>query len=210
MQSEPLPPIPLFLYLNVDNHKAISADLANYVVKHTDLLASKPWCIFSEVEVSHVLEHIPLLKDFCEQKMLDPVFMAVIIVAPDDKDHLGIHVDSDRPWVRMLWPVYNCIGSLTKLYHGSENTYDQVRDRSGSVVPYYMTKKNTLTVSIPGIETVVQQIDSFELKQPVVFDTGTLHSVYRVPNSRGPRISFSMGFDRDLDISNSMQAWLNF
>ena len=199
MQSEPLP-LPLFLYLNVDNHKAISTDLGKYVVKHTDLLASKPWCTFSEVEVSHVLQHVPLLKDFCQQKMLDPVFMAVIIVAPDLKDHLGIHVDSEYPWVRILWPVYNCVGSLTKLYHGVENTYDQVCDRSIASIPHYMVKK----------DAVVQQIDSFELKQPVVFDTGTPHSVYRVPNSRGPRISFSMGFNRDLDISKSIQAWSNF
>jgi hypothetical protein len=200
MQSEASSIIPPFLYLNVPNHNAISARLAHYVVAHTDLLASQPWCTFSEVEVSHVLQHVPLLKDFCQQKMLDPVFMAVIIVAPDLKDHLGIHVDSEYPWVRILWPVYNCVGSLTKLYHGVENTYDQVRNRSIASVPYYMVKK----------DAVVQQIDSFELKQPVVFDAGTPHSIYRAANSHGPRISFTMGFDRNLEISKSIQAWSNF
>jgi hypothetical protein len=200
MQSGPLSEISPFLYLNVDNHNTISTQLANYVVAQTDLLASRPWCTFSEVSVSHVLQHVPLLKDFCQQKMLNPVFMAVIIVAPAVKDNPGIHVDSEYPWVRILWPVYNCIGTLTKLYHASENTYDEVCDRSVASVPYYMIKK----------DAVVQQIDSFELRQPVVFDTGTPHSVYRSADCRGPRISFTMGFDRDLEISKSIQAWLNF
>jgi hypothetical protein len=195
MQSEPLP---LFLYLNVDNHKAISTDLGNYVVKHTDLLASKPWRNFSKLEVSHVLEHVPLLKDFCEQKMLDPVFMAVTIMSPNGGEDM--HADSDRPWVRILWPVTNCIGSLTKLYHVSKNFYYEDNDKDISFVPFYFVKENT----------AVQQVGSFELRQPVVFDTSEFHSIHRVPNSSGPRISFSMGFDRDLDISNSMQAWLNF
>ena len=191
--------IPPFLYLDVHNHKTISAQLAHYVIAHTDLLTSLPWCTFSEVRVPHVLQYVPLLKDFCQQKMLDPVFMAVIIVAPSENNP-GIHVDSEYPWVRMLWPVYNCIGTLTKLYHTSDNTYDETHDRAVATVPYYMVKK----------DAVVQQIDSFELKQPVVFDAGIPHSIHRAADCRGPRISFTMGFDRNLEISKSIQAWLNF
>ena len=200
MQIEAPSTIPPFLYLNVDNHKTISTQLEHYVIAQTNLMASQPWCTFSEVEVSHVLQYVPLLKDFCQQKILNPVFMAVIITIPKVNDNPGIHVDSEYPWVRMLWPVYNCIGTLTKLYHTSENTYDEVRDRAVATVPYYLVKK----------DAVVQQIDSFELRQPVVFDAGTPHSIYRAGNCDKPRISFTMGFDRNLAISKSIQAWLNF
>ena len=49
-----------------------------------------------------------------------------------------------------------------------------------------------------------------ELTQPVIFDASVAHAVYPAPNATGHRISFTIGFDRDLPISKSVKAWFGF
>jgi hypothetical protein len=49
-----------------------------------------------------------------------------------------------------------------------------------------------------------------ELLQPVVLDVSVAHAVHPAPDATGHRVSFTIGFDKDLPISKSVKAWFGF
>ena len=53
-------------------------------------------------------------------------------------------------------------------------------------------------------------LGEIELTQPVIFDASVAHEVHPAPSATEHRISFTMGFDRDLPISKSVKAWFGF
>ena len=55
-----------------------------------------------------------------------------------------------------------------------------------------------------------EYLDEFELASPVVFDTIVPHEVVPCPNSTNHRISCSIGFNKDLLLSKSFDAWDKF
>jgi hypothetical protein len=53
-------------------------------------------------------------------------------------------------------------------------------------------------------------IHEFELVQPVLIDVSVAHEVHTAPDAIDYRISFTMGFDQDLPISKTINAWSEF
>jgi len=184
---------PIYKFLNINNHQEISNEVYQYTVDHTDVLLCKN--IFVDQDIGQMLNYCPLLNDFLNIYKLIPKRLA-IIVCPKNSE-ITMHRDNDgtNSYVRILWPVRNCQGSITKLW--------QVPDDAG-----------TLTVDTNGIVYTAfpwdqprEQIDEFELLSPVLFNASCAHSVHSAPESTQTRISFTIGFDRDLPISKSIEAW---
>ena len=187
---------PIYKFLNIDNHQEISNEVYQYTVDHTDVLLCKN--IFVDQDIGQMLHYCPLLNDFLTIYKLIPKRLA-IIVCPKNSE-ITMHKDNDGvdPYVRILWPVQNCQGSKTKIWAVPKDAGTVMLDTNGIVYTGFPAEQKRL------------QIDEFELSQPVLFNASCAHSVHPAPGSTETRISFTMGFDRDLPISNSIEAWSEF
>ena len=188
----------VYKFYDVENHQAISDEVYNYVVNHTEILKPKTPVFFNDVSIMSMLRHAPLLKDFLQQRLLEPRQISVVVV-PSDMDPY-LHVDTIDPYVRLLWPVKNCMGSHTKFFDIPKEYLQLEYDPVGSTSSYF-----TITESRDW-----SSLGEVELTQPVIFDASVAHAVYPAPNATGHRISFTIGFDRDLPISKSVKAWFGF
>jgi hypothetical protein len=152
---------------------------------------------FTDVDVAYTLAHVPLLKEFLSLRFLVPTKMSVIVVPANSKPNL--HVDTADPFVRILWPVRNCTGSQTKFYD----------------IPRECLRLTNLPDGVFFYDIIEQRewqsLEEFELTAPVVFDASVAHEVHPSPDATGHRISFTIGFDRDLPISKSVKGvvWLS-
>ena len=187
---------PIYKFLDIVDHRSVSDEVYDYLVKHTDVLTSKNYYV--DLPIRHLLSHCPLLVKFLQNQQLVPRMMAAI-VCPANKN-LKIHRDNDgvNPFVRILWPIINCQGSKTKIWQMLDNSGELVSDPNGIIHTEYSENQKR------------ELIDEFELVSPVLFDASCVHSVHPNPELSGRRISFTIGFDRDLSISKSIKAWFGF
>jgi hypothetical protein len=188
----------VYKFYDIENHQAISDEVYNYVANHSEILKQRPLVFFNDVNVFHMLNHTPTLTEFLQQQSLTPEQIAVVIVPPGEKPYL--HVDTIDPYVRLLWPVKNCTGARTKFYDVPRECLELEHNTKGSSNIYY---------------NIIEQRDwaplgEIELTQPVIFDASVAHAVHPAPDASEPRISFTIGFDRDLPISKSVKAWFGF
>ena len=188
----------VYKFYDVENYQAISDEVYNYVVNHTEILKPRVPVFFNDVSIPHILKYSPSLTKFLNQKLLIPDLISVVVVPPGEKPYL--HVDTIDPYVRLLWPVKNCTGARTKFYDVPRECLELEHNTKGSSNIYY---------------NIIEQRDwaplgEIELTQPVIFDASVAHAVHPAPDATEPRISFTMGFDRDLPISKSVKAWFGF
>jgi hypothetical protein len=182
-----------YKFLGIDDYQAISDEVYEYIINHTQVLQLEN--IFVDQEIDSMLSCCPQLSEFLNKHQLTPKRLATIVCA--GSDHIAMHKDNDgqRPYIRILWPIKNCQGSKTKIWLIPENAGKVMIDTNGIVYTWFPHDQKRL------------QIDEFELTSPVLFNASCAHSVHPTPGSTETRISFTMGFDRDLPISNSIEAW---
>ena len=187
-----------FKFITVDNHQSISDEVYNFVVNHTDLLQREDQFLLTPVDIPFMLDHTPSLKDFLEKKSLKPRMMAIVVVHAECSGK-EIHIDYiDTPtptFIRLLWPVKHCTGSVTKLYNIPQECLEEVSQPNGIV--YY----NIIDYQRR------QYLCEFELRAPVVFDVSKAHEVHTAPGITEHRISFTIGFEFGSDVSKSFDAW---
>jgi hypothetical protein len=189
---------PIYKFLEVDNYQAVSDQVYEYVINHTDILKTKLPIFYTDVNILHMLKNVPLLTTFLEQRFLTPTLISVVVVAPDDIPY--IHVDYIDPFVRILWPVKHCKGSKTKFYDIPKEYLKLNSDPRGATNTYYdITEDRDWPI-----------LDEVELIQPIVFDASFAHAVHPALDATERRISFTIGFDKDLPISKSVKAWFGF
>jgi len=188
----------VYKFYDVENHQAIGDEVYNYVVNHLDILTSRSPVYFNDVSIPSMLTHTPILVDFLKQSSLVPKQIAVVVVAPGKQ--LELHVDTVDPYVRLLWPVKNCTGARTKFYDVPREYLKLEHNVKDSSNIYYGITEQREWPSLGEIE----------LTQPVIFDASVAHEVLPAPDATEHRISFTIGFDRDLPISKSVKAWFGF
>lgn len=186
----------IWKYLDVSNHQDISNEVHQYIVNHTNVLLCKNY--FVDQPIPHMLSHCPSLLEFLDRRQLVPERLATIVCS--NQDYVDIHKDSDGtyPYVRILWPIKNCQGSKTKIWEVPDGAGTLTSDTNG--ILYTQFPKNQ----------ECKLIDEFELSSPLVFDASCAHSVHPNTDLTGHRISFTIGFDKDLSISKSIKAWFGF
>jgi hypothetical protein len=189
---------PIYRVLDVANHQAISDQVYKYICNDTDILNTRYPVVFTAVSIPHILQHVPLLKNFLEQRFLTPTLISIVVVTPNEPPY--IHVDHIDPFVRILWPVMYCEGSKTKFYDIPKEFWKLNSPPQATTNPYYeITEERDWPI-----------LDEIELIEPIVFDASFAHAVHTNKNAPGNRISFTMGFDRNLPISKSVKAWFGF
>ena len=190
----------IYKFLNVDNHQVISDEIYNFVLNHSDLLGDDAKFLFSLMDIDDMLMHTPLLKKFLDEKSLQPTVIGIVVTHADSPSNL--HVDYvDNPnttYIRMLWPVRNCHDSRTIFYNVPNECIQLIEQPNGK--PYY---------SIPD-DQKLEYADEFQLTSPLVFDVSVAHEVVPAPDTTQHRISCSIGFDRNLAVSKSLEAWNDF
>ena len=188
-----------FKFLTVDNHQAISDEVYKYMVDHTDALKEKNQFFLTSVDIPFMLDHTPLLKDFLEKRSLTPRYIAIIVIHAKCSGQ-NIHtdyIDTTMPTlIRLLWPVKNCMGSVTKMYNIPEDCLEAGSQSDGQIF-YTVTDRQRL-----------KYLCEFELRAPVVFDVCKAHEVHTAPRRIGHRISFTIGFPFESHFSKSFDAWL--
>jgi hypothetical protein len=195
----------IYKFLNVENHHVISEQMFAYIRDHSGLLVLNPPPQFwTDLDIKTVLHHVPELRKLLKRNSLTPQQIAVIIINPDGYPHDELHVDKLDPYVRMLWPVKNCAGSRTKFYD-VPRSFLRV-DPPG--------KDSTNEAFYPTVERDWRFLGEVELSSPIVFDASIAHSVHCAPHPYAVpahtdwfRITFTVGFDRSLPISNLVSAW---
>ena len=188
---------PIWKFLEVDNYQKISDDIYDYMANYTEILKSKTPVFYNNVSPIHIVQHVPSLKKFLDDRFL-PMPTAIIVVPPSVERNL--HSDTVDPYVRILWPIKNCQGSLTKMFDVPRECLKLNFSQSGSTDTYYQI----------SLEKDWPLISDIELLQPVLIDVSIAHEVHPAPDATESRISFTIGFDRDLPISKSIKTWFNF
>lgn len=183
----------IWKYLNVSSHQKISNEVYKYIVDHTQILALEN--IFVDQDIDHMLSRCLRLAGFLSYHNLVPKRLATIVCASSSE--IEMHKDNDgiMPYIRILWPIRNCQGSKTKIWAVPKDAGTVMVDTNGIVYTGFPSDQKR------------SQIDEFELSHPVLFNASCAHSVHPAPGSTQTRISFTMGFDRDLPISKSIEAW---
>ena len=179
--------------MNVSSHQKISNEVYKYIVDHTQILALEN--IFVDQDIDHMLSRCLRLAGFLSYHNLVPKRLATIVCASSSE--IEMHKDNDgiMPYIRILWPIRNCQGSKTKIWSVPKDAGTVMVDTNGIVYTGFPSDQKR------------SQIDEFELSHPVLFNASCAHSVHPAPGSTQTRISFTMGFDRDLPISKSIEAW---
>ena len=187
---------PIYKFLNINNHQAISDEVYKYIVDHTDALLCKNY--FNDQPIHHMLSYCPLLAEFLNSRHLIPERLATIVCA--NNDDVVMHKDSDgvNSYVRILWPIRNCQGSKTKIWKVPDGAGKLTSDTNGVLYTEFPKDQER------------DLIDEFELLSPVLFNASCVHSVHPNTDLEGHRITFTIGFDKDLPISKSINAWFDF
>jgi hypothetical protein len=196
-----------YKFLNVQNHEQVSQEVLAFIEQHTNLINNRPQ-FWNPVEIKSVLRHVPSLKQLLTRCKLIPIEMSVIIFDPATT-YTRIHADPLETYVRLLWPVKNCQGSVTKFYDIPkellvEGTETDWKDPSEIHLDHYTDVDQG--VWYPPLDREWPQIDQVELLAPIAFDGSVPHSVHPAPGMDF-RISFTIFFDQNLPISKSIDAW---
>jgi hypothetical protein len=187
----------VYKFLQIDNHYCISEQIYDWIINHTKILATTSPIFFNDVDVNSFMQHVPAFAEFAKSKDLKPVAMAVIVVDPTNQEFCDLHVDMLETQIRILWPVRNCKGSRTKFY--KVNRESIIRKTLPNGIPYFYIDH---TQPWP-------EVAEFELSQPLILDTSVPHRVFPAENTTEYRLSFTVAFDENLDISKSITAWDN-
>jgi hypothetical protein len=177
----------IYQYLDVDNHELISNRLHQYVLEHTDVLQKNentfvPW---NTLKCADVLRRVPELPEALMGVFPANISMVSIFYAPAGFAG-GVHVDAGDVTYRVLWPVHNCKGSYTKFFDRNGN--DLIEMVSGEKDPFFLV----------GNKYPLKEIASAETIAPLVLHVKTPHGIYTNPNHVGPRLTATIGFDRDI------------
>ena len=187
----------IYKFLQVDNHRLVREQIYNWIIVYSNILATPAPIFFNDVDVDSFMQHVPAFAEFAQSKNLKPVAMAVIVVDPARQDFCDLHVDRLEPQIRILWPVRNCQGSRTKFYKVEQTSI--VHKTLPNGIPYFYIDH---TQPWP-------EVAEFELTEPLILDTSVPHRVFPAGNTTEYRLSFTVAFDDDLDISKSITAWDN-
>ena len=196
-----------YKFLNVQNHQQVSQEVLAFLEQHTDLLNECPQ-FWNPLEIKTVLTHVPSLMKFLKQHKLFPTEISAIIFDPQTM-YTRIHADPLQTYVRILWPVKNCLGSVTKFYDIpkellTEGTQTDWKDPNKVHLDHYTNVDQG--VYYPPLDREWISVDQVELSAPIAFDGSVPHSVHPAPG-KDIRISFTIFFDWGLPISKSIDAW---
>ena len=112
---------------------------------------------------------------------LKPVMAAVYVMY--DITHTSIHADDFPSQARINLPLLNCENTYTNFYESKDEPSKWVNPDSG-VVSYTVVGDYTL-------------VDRVELKQATIIRTKVLHSVDLPLGNPVPRITLTLGFNKD-------------
>jgi hypothetical protein len=170
----------IYKYFEIENFHSIQSKIKEYILEKTDVMQRKIFWRFLDTE--SLLKSVPELSLYFQKFDLRITTTAAIYRRPYSQG--GIHIDTSE-FFRVLIPVLNCQGSRTKFFELDSSKFQEGGGVDGD---------RNLTL-IPGQR--LNFIDEFELSKPVIFNPKIPHGVYCNLKSNEPRVSLTLGFDKD-------------
>ena len=175
-----------FKLIEAEHLTIIGRKIFEYTIKKTKILKGNVF--FTPVDISSVINHCPLLKDFLDRYKLTPKMFSIMQVNSDAHYfHNTIHTDEDKACIILL-PVLNCEYSMTAFYDVPQEKLSRTTLIDSPDIPYNYADPNEN----------YQLIGEFSLTAPHVIDTSVPHCIRMLENARYPRISFGIRVNEDL------------
>lgn len=152
-------------------------------IKTIDKIYNKllPQASWYNLDLASLIEECPEIIVAFKKYELRPIMAAVYIMY--DPTHTSIHVDVFPSQARINLPLLNCKNTYTNFYESKSEPVKWINPDSG-VVSYNAVGDYKLA-------------DRVELTQATIIRTKVLHSVDLPIDNPVPRITLSLGFNKD-------------
>ena len=127
-------------------------------------------------------EAVPEVMRAFDRYLINCMYAAAYVMY--DPDHVLPHIDSYPAKARINLPLQNCSGTYTNFYTGG-GVEEWINPGSG-VVSYMVHDQENLTL-----------VDKVEMTEATVLRTSAIHSVTLPAGNPIPRVTLTLGFDRD-------------
>ena len=168
--------------LDLENYDTIITKCLNYV-KSKDIVYNRKLerASWYNLSVRELILACPELVESLDTYNFK-IYMAAAFVMYDSS-HTSIHIDQYHSKARINLPLLNCHNTYTNFYEGDSEIVRWVNPDSG-VVSYNTTGQSRL-------------VDRVEMRQATVIRTKVLHSVDLPAGNPVPRITLTLGLNKD-------------
>jgi hypothetical protein len=128
-----------------------------------------------------LIKECPEIELAFEKYQLKPIMAAAYVMY--DKTHTSVHSDEFYSQARINLPLLNCKNTYTNFYESKNEPVKWVNPESG-----------TMSYNVVGDYTLVDRV---EITQATIIRTKVLHSVDLPIGNPVPRITLTLGFDKD-------------
>ena len=140
-----------------------------------------PMASWYDLSLMKLIKECPEIVLAFKKYKLQPVMAAAYVMY--DTTHTSIHVDAFNAQARINLPLLNCKNTYTNFYKSENEPIEWINPDSGAV-SYKAVGDYTL-------------VDRVEIKQATIIRTKVLHSVDLPIGNPVPRITLTLGFDKD-------------
>jgi hypothetical protein len=168
--------------LDVDNYDSIISNTLNFIKEKTNLLEIPTTNNWHNISFNEYIKYVPELKTaFLKYDGLVPTRVHLYVVYYNTTHHL--HKDNDSLSARINFPILNCKNTLTNFY-------------KNVVFKKITNPNNNITYHI-ATNTDYEFMDGVEIKKATLIRVQEAHCVVVPHNFIAPRITMTVGFDRD-------------
>ena len=170
-----------------DNLDLLQAKTMDYLTKNRpDMLNRKGGASYWTMHDREILKWVPEINAGAAKYGLVCDYTAAFVMHRTGDGPL--HIDNFTYETRINFPILNCAGTRTQFYTG--------RNEDG--VKHYSSNNSSAgtTVKIPKTASTVL-LDEVEVDCVTVLRVNTAHSIWMPPNAPKPRITLTLGFDKD-------------
>jgi hypothetical protein len=140
-----------------------------------------PRASWYDLNLTTLIKECPELMLAFKKYDLKPIMAAIYIMY--NSAHTSIHVDAFPSQARINLPLLNCKNTYTNFYESKNEPIKWINPDSG-VISYNVVGDHIL-------------VDRVEIMQSTIIRTKVLHSVDLPINNPVPRITLTLGFDKD-------------
>jgi nitrogen fixation protein len=169
--------------IDIEHYDSIIEKCLSYVKSIDRIYYRKlPKTTWYKLNLTELKKACPELEEAFLKYDLNIVMAAAYVMY--QTDHSIIHADGWWSTARINIPLLNCKNTYTNFYKSDMEIMKWI-SRTG------------LAAYIPRKDSTTSLVDKVEITQTTVLRTKELHTVYMPEGSPGPRITLTLGFDKD-------------
>lgn len=167
--------------IDIDHFDVIVKKSLEFIKNKSEIYERQSNASWYNINISELLEAVPEILSAFSKFNLTPVMVAAYVMY--DNRHTAIHRDAYPSLARINIPLLNCSGTYTTFYKN-----DKIRE---------FINPHTGVKSYRNVNADIELVDRIELKKATVLRTNEPHSVDLPITGAVPRITLTIGFDKD-------------